>query len=213
MSVTARLVVPLRRLRASAPDAGIPAKGGHFVRGGICREVARTVAFTMKEFCDSLLGPDGPAAQLTWVQLAMRTLVVFLFGVAAVRMADRRFLGKNAGFDVLLAIVLGSVLSRAINGQAPLFKTLDASALLVLLHRLLSAATCRWSTLSKLVKGNAVLLVKDGEINHRAIRRAHISMDDLKENLRLNGNVADLAEVAEAWLERDGRISVVRRDK
>jgi uncharacterized membrane protein YcaP (DUF421 family) len=167
----------------------------------------------MKEFCDSLLGPDGPAAQLMWGQLALRTLVVFLFGVAVVRIADRRFLGRNAGFDVLLAIVLGSVLSRAINGQAPLVKTLGASALLVLLHHLLSAATCRWSTLSKLVKGNAVLLVKDGEIDHQAMRRAHISMDDLKENLRLNGNVTDLAEVAEAQLERDGRISVVRQDK
>lgn len=164
----------------------------------------------MNTFFEQLLGLHASPGALTWGQIASRTVIVFLFGVALVRIADRRFMGRNAGFDVLLAIVLGSVLSRAINGQAPFFKTLGASVLLVILHRAVGWLSCRWSGFSRLVKGEAIVLVRDGKIISEAMHRCDISPDDLMENLRLNANVADRAEVAEARLERNGRISVVK---
>ena len=66
---------------------------------------------------DSLLGLHTPPSDLTFLQMGLRGVVVFLFGIVLFRLADRRFIGSNAGFDVLLGVVLGSVLSRAINGQ------------------------------------------------------------------------------------------------
>jgi uncharacterized membrane protein YcaP (DUF421 family) len=160
---------------------------------------------------DGLLGLDLPPASLGWAQVGVRCIVVFVFGVILVRLADRRFLGRNASFDVLLGIVLGSVLSRAINGQAPFFKTLAAAALLVLLHRLVGALTCRWPWFSRLIKGDAVVLIRQGAADPRAMRACDISEDDLEENLRLNGNVNRRADVEEARLERNGQIGVVRK--
>ncbi len=165
----------------------------------------------MNAFLDHLLGLHAAAAELTWEQIGARTVIVFLFGVVLVRLADRRFLGHNAGFDVLLAIVLGSILSRGIDGQAPFFKILGASLLLVLLHRVLALAACRWPALSRIVKGDAIVLAKDGKSLPEAMRRADISPDDLKENLRLNANVDAIEDIAEARLERNGRISAVKR--
>ena len=95
----------------------------------------------MSSFFEHLLGLHAAVDALTWGQFAARTVVVFALGIFLVRIADRRFLGRNAGFDVLLAIVLGSVLSRAINGQAPFLPTLAASVLLVLLHRVVGVPT------------------------------------------------------------------------
>src|SRR4051794_36114980 len=160
----------------------------------------------MYAFLEHLLGLHTAVGELTWGQILARALVVFLFGVGLMRLADRRFLGRNAGFDVLLAIVLGSVLSRGINGQAPFFKTLGASALLVLLHRGLAWLACRWSAFSRLIKGDDIVLVRNGKMQPAAMRRADISEDDLKENLRLNANVTAVDQVVEARLERNGRI-------
>lgn len=165
----------------------------------------------MNAFLDHLLGLHVSPGGLTWGQIGARTLLVFLFGVVLIRLADRRFLGQNAGFDVLLAIVLGSILSRGIDGQAPFFKILGASLLLVLLHRALAMVACRWPAFSRLVKGDAIVLVKDGKILANAMRRVDISPDDLKENLRLNANVDAVENVTEARLERNGRISGVKR--
>jgi uncharacterized membrane protein YcaP (DUF421 family) len=167
----------------------------------------------MTSFIDRLLGLHVTVDALTWGQFAARTVVVFLLGILLVRVADRRFLGRNAGFDVLLAIVLGSVLSRGINGQAPFLPTLGASVLLVFLHRLVGALACRWSAFSKLIKGDAIVLVKDGVRRPDAMRRVDISEDDLEENLRVNANVAKVEDVAEARLERNGLISAVKRGR
>jgi len=158
------------------------------------------------------LGLNVQASELTFVQMAARSLVVFLFGVLIVRLGDRRLIGKNAGFDMLLVVVLGSVLSRAINGQASFFPTLGASALLILFHHLLAVLACHSSKISSLVKGQASVVVKNGTIQKQELDRCRISTDDLEENLRLNGNVSEVTKVKEARLERNGTISVVREN-
>jgi uncharacterized membrane protein YcaP (DUF421 family) len=158
---------------------------------------------------DRTLGLHVSAQDLNYTQMAGRAVVVFVLGVVLVRVADRRFLGRNAGFDVLLGIVLGSVLSRGINGQAAFFPTLFASALLVGLHRLLGTLAFHSTLVAWLTKGAARTLVRDGRVDRAELRRHKISEDDLGENLRLNGNLPDAASVAEARLERNGQVSVV----
>jgi uncharacterized membrane protein YcaP (DUF421 family) len=158
---------------------------------------------------DHALGLHVPPSELSYAQMGGRTVVVFAFGVILVRLADRRFLGRNASFDVLLGVVLGSVLSRAINGQAAFFPTLAASALMVALHRLLSTLTFHSHALAWLVKGSARTVVRHGQADHVELRRQKLSESDLEENLRLNGNCAGLEQVDEARLERNGQVSVV----
>jgi uncharacterized membrane protein YcaP (DUF421 family) len=157
-----------------------------------------------------LLGLDLKPDELEVSHMALRGLVVFVFAVVLVRLADRRFLGRNAGFDVMLGIILGSVLSRAINGAAAFFPTLAASAVLVILHHVLGTAACYSRTFSWLVKGKPIILVQDGHSDDSALKRAKITPDDLDENLRINGNERDLAKIAEARLERNGTVSVVK---
>ncbi|HET7537094.1 MAG TPA: YetF domain-containing protein [Candidatus Didemnitutus sp.] len=167
----------------------------------------------MLEWLDACLGLKTKAFDLTFAQMTARLVVVFVYGLVLVRVADRRFLGRNAGFDVLLGIMLGSILSRAVNGQAGFFATLGVSGVLVLLHHLTGTIACRFHRFSKLVKGSPRALVRDGVPDRAAMRDHRISPDDLDENLRISGNVADVARVAEARLERDGVISVVFRQE
>ena len=56
----------------------------------------------MYSILDHLLGLNASPSDLTWGQIIARTFTVFVFGVLLVRFADRRFLGRNAGFDASL---------------------------------------------------------------------------------------------------------------
>ncbi|MDB6092484.1 MAG: putative rane protein [Verrucomicrobia bacterium] len=161
---------------------------------------------------DTLLGLHRDSADLTFGQMSLRALVVFLWGIVIVRCGDRRLLGRNAGFDVLLVVILGSVLSRGINGQAAFFPTLGVCAVLVFLHHLLAFATLHSDGFSRLVKGTPRTLVRNGEADREEMRRTKFTPDDLDENLRLNGNVSDPAQVREARLERNGTVSVIAKD-
>jgi uncharacterized membrane protein YcaP (DUF421 family) len=161
---------------------------------------------------DSLLGLDLAPPQLTFGQMVARAFVVFIFGVILLRIGARRELGRNAGFDMLLLVVLGSVLSRAINGQSAFFPTLGVSLVLVLLHAGVSWFASRFHWLSRALKGRPVPLVSDGRTDRAALQKILMSPEDLDEALRLNGNVSDPSRVREARLERNGEISVVKRD-
>lgn len=166
---------------------------------------------SLAQWLSDLLGLGLTSPTLAPGQTAARAVVVFLASLVLVRIADRRFLGRSAGFDIVLAIIFGSVMSRAINGSAPLGSTLSAGLMLALLHRLLAFVACRSHLVSVLLKGRDRLLVRDGKVDRAELQRADFTEDDLLENLRLSGNVGHPQDVAEARLERNGQISVVHR--
>jgi uncharacterized membrane protein YcaP (DUF421 family) len=162
------------------------------------------------DFADRLLGLSLSAADLGFRHMAIRAVVVFCLAVILARLGARRFLSHNAGFDIMLAVILGSVLSRAINGQAAFFPTLGASVLLVALHHVLSTIAFHSHWFSQLIKGQPRVLVRDGRLDRKAMERSKITEEDLDENLRLHGNLGSTANVAEARLERNGAVSVVK---
>ena len=141
--------------------------------------------------------------------MGARALIVYGAALLLVRLGDTRFLGKSTAFDVILGIILGSVLSRAINGDAPLLPTVVASAVLVGLHWTFAHLAVRSARLGTLVKGHAHLLVRDGVAERAAMARSAITEADLAEGLRSHGRAPALAGVAAAHLERSGAISVI----
>ena len=54
-------------------------------------------------------------------------------------------------------------------------------------------------------------MVNDGGLVNTVLRRNDFSIDDLKEDLRLNGQVNEVNEVEIAYLERNGEVSVVKK--
>ena len=160
---------------------------------------------------EQALGLDRKADELELSQMALRALIVFLVGILCTRLSDKRFLGRNAAFDAILVVIFGSVISRAINGQAAFFPTLGVCFVLVALHWILATLAMHSHRISLFAKGRDTLLVRDGEMDRDAMRRCKITEGDLFESLRAHGNTDSLSDVKEARLERNGEISVVKR--
>ena len=96
-----------------------------------------------------------------WQECA-RAALVFAYGLALVRIAGRRVFGKWSALDIIVSIIVGSNLSRAITGSAPLLGTLVATTALMALHWVLAMSAARWPALSHLVEGCAVSLGQGG---------------------------------------------------
>ncbi|MCL4768165.1 MAG: DUF421 domain-containing protein [Hyphomicrobiaceae bacterium] len=157
----------------------------------------------------SFLGAGRKAADLNTAEVAIRTVIVYLVSLALVRVASRRFLSQATAFDVIVGIMLGSIMSRAINGSALFFPTLVAGLVLVGLHWLFAFIAFRTSLFGPIVKGEPVLLIKDGEVQQEAMRSANLTSRDLHEFLRLASGRADPKKIRRAYMERNGNISVV----
>jgi uncharacterized membrane protein YcaP (DUF421 family) len=109
----------------------------------------------------AFLGYGRTIMDVNAIQMVFRTIIVYAGTLVLIRIGSKRFLGQATAFDVIVGIMLGSVVSRAINGSAKLVPTLLAGAALVLLHRLLNLVAFRRRWLGRIVKGNPVLLIKD----------------------------------------------------
>jgi uncharacterized membrane protein YcaP (DUF421 family) len=161
------------------------------------------------EWLQPALGIGLEGKDMGVLQMGLRAAIVFVVTVAIVRLGKKRFLGRATTFDVILGIMLGSIVSRAVTGNAPLVPALGAAAVLMLMHWLFSAIALRSHGFGVLVKGRARLLVQDGRPQDEAMRASHMTEHDLWEDLR-GKSVSSLAEVKEARLERSGQLSVVK---
>jgi uncharacterized membrane protein YcaP (DUF421 family) len=149
---------------------------------------------------------------LTMLHVSLRAFVVLIVTLLMTRMAEKRFLARINALDAILAFILGSMLSRAINGSAPFFPTLAGGFVLVLVHRAIATLAYRSERLGNLVKGQEEVVINEGKLQEKALRRNHVTRKDLFEELRLNGNLETPAKVKKAVIERSGEISVIKEE-
>lgn len=148
---------------------------------------------------------------LNVLQMSLRALLVYPLALALVRLGDKRFLGELAALDFLLAIIIGSIVSRAISGSAPFLPSVVAAFLLVLVHRGLARAGYSSDRIGRLVKGSPRHLVREGEIQWDQMRKASVGEEDLLGAIRRSAGLSSIEQVDDAFMERNGQISVIPR--
>ena len=144
-------------------------------------------------------------------QMAIRAFLIFIIALVFIRLSGRRTFGMFSPFDNVISILLGAVLSRAVIGASPFFSTIIAALVIVFLHRLFAWIALYNDAFGSLIKGNAQEIFKDGKTNRKNMERFDISDKDLMEGIRLQSNVDSLDEIKSAYIERDGRISVIKK--
>jgi uncharacterized membrane protein YcaP (DUF421 family) len=135
---------------------------------------------------------------------------MYLLLIIVVRSAKKRFLSNATAFDFILTVMIGSIAARAMTGGAPYFPAMLGVVVMVGIHWVISWGSRRSSAFSGLIKGHPTLLIQDGRVLAKPLADAHMSHDDLDEDLREKG-VSAHSQVKEARLERSGKLSVIKK--
>src|SRR5689334_2294770 len=130
---------------------------------------------TFYNFVGPLLGLGAEPKDLTFIQISLRGIIVFIATLAMIRFGHKRSLARKTAFDAVLIVILASVLSRAINGSAAFFATLGGGFVLVLLHRLLAMIAYHSHGFGILIKGEPDIIVRNGDTVVRNMQRNHVS--------------------------------------
>jgi uncharacterized membrane protein YcaP (DUF421 family) len=161
-------------------------------------------------FFETAIGIGVEPQKLTFLQVALRGIIVMNAALIMIRMGSKRSLSEKTVFDAVLIVILASILARAINSNAPFFPTLGCGFVLVFFHRLFAWIACRSHAFGILVKGNPHVIVREGRLDRKAMRRNHISQHDIEEDLRLSAHTDDIAKIRVARIERSGDISFIK---
>jgi uncharacterized membrane protein YcaP (DUF421 family) len=162
---------------------------------------------TIQDTASTLLGLN--ADELNVGQMVLRAALTFIVTVAFLRIGDKRLLGKGTAFDVVVSIMIGSVMSRAITSPDALVATWAAGLALILAHSLLAGLAARVDWFGPLIKGNRAVLVENGDVRQDAMKQSGITTTEIEQVMRTNGHEPDLSTIKLATLERDGSISIV----
>ena len=153
----------------------------------------------------------GSGEHLTALQMSVRAFIMFFITLALIRFAGMRIFGKRTAFDNILVIMLGAVLARGVVGASPFFSTVAAAAVMVIVHKILALLAMKHVWVGKIVKGIHRSLYKNGEMNAKNMKIAEISKDDLMEGVRLQINSNSLDDVQEAYIEKNGQVSIIEK--
>jgi len=160
-------------------------------------------------FISNILGLDSD--DLLAYQMAARAFVIFTIALVFIRIAGLRTLGKQSAFDHLTVIILGAILGRTIVASQSFEGSILAAFVIMIMHRLIAWLSFKNKKAGKLFKGNPIPLIKDNVDREANMRKTHITKDDILEALRTELNTDDLSKLKDAYLERSGKISVVKR--
>src|SRR4051794_39642666 len=141
------------------------------------------------------------------MDLVIRATVVFLFIYLVTRIVGRRELSTLEPFDLILLVVTGDLVQQGItqNDQS-VTGALIVVATIGLLTVFVSWVSWRFRRLRLVLEGEPIVLVHDGEVIRRNVRRERLTVEEIEAEARLQ-QIASLDDVAWAILETDGRIS------
>ncbi|WP_339934004.1 DUF421 domain-containing protein [Vreelandella glaciei] len=137
--------------------------------------------------------------------LAYATLVLFL------RLSGNRTLSKMNAFDLIVTVALGSTLATVLlSKDVALVDGAVALALLISLQFIITWTSVRFRWVRRLVTGEPLMLLYQGEFLLTSLRQARVTQDEVLSAIRSSG-LSDVTAVEAVVLETDGSLSVVKR--
>jgi len=141
------------------------------------------------------------------MDLVLRTVFVFFLILVITRAVGRRELSSMEPFDLILLVVIGDLVQQGVTQSD---YSLTGTTTVIVTIALLVVATAylsfRFRALRPLLEGEPVLLVCDGEILRRNLRRQRLTVEELEAEARQQ-SIGSLDDVRYAVLETSGRIS------
>src|SRR4051812_37885570 len=144
-----------------------------------------------------------------WWDFIIRGVIVYVFLMLLLRLTGKRQVGQLAPFDLVLLLVLSNAVQNAMNGgDNSVSGGMLSATTLVAVNWLVGFITFRSKTIEGLIEGRPIILIHDGRIDRRAMRRAQMTTHELDAALRAAG-CCGAHEVRFAVLENNGEVTVV----
>lgn len=148
----------------------------------------------------------------TLLEIALRTLVVYIFVIVLLRLTGKYELGQLNPIDLVLLLLLANAVQNAMTGpDTSLTGGVVAAATLIILSMLLSLLRERSRLFGSLLQGSPTLLAHNGKLLVAHLAKEHLSQEDVEEAIREHG-IEEIKDCQDVILEVDGSISVIPKD-
>ncbi len=139
----------------------------------------------------------------------VRTGILYFTIVIALRIMGKRQLGELGPGELVAAVMISDLATMPMQDPGiPLLYGILPVLTLLSLEMLLSELASRNTRFREILSGKPCMVIVNGVINQKAMRKNRYTPDDLQESLRQNG-ISDITTVMRGVLETDGTLSVL----
>ena len=137
--------------------------------------------------------------------------MLYVVIIAAVRFMGKRQISDLQTSELVVTMLLSDIASLAAQNTAqPLLSGIIPMAILVSAEVLLSGAMIKLAPIRRLICGRPIIVINDGRVDEKELRRLRMSVDELAEELRQQ-DIFSLADVRFAIVETNGKLSVMKQ--
>ena len=145
------------------------------------------------------------------MDLVIRALVISLVVYAVTRAVGKRELSTLEPFDLILLVVIGDLVQQGVTqSDYSVTGAITVICTVALVSVGLSALNFRVPRLRGVLEGEPIVLVEDGRLLERNMRRERITREDIESSARKQ-QVISIDDIRWAVLETTGEISVIPR--
>ncbi len=139
----------------------------------------------------------------------IRTIILYLLIIFGIRLMGKRQIGQLEPSELVLSLLIADLAAVPMQDfGTPLVSGIIPILTLLCLSTILSVVTVKSVRFRAILCSRPSVIVQDGKIIPREMQKNRFTVDELMEELRVNG-YTDLNKIKFAILETNGRISVL----
>lgn len=143
--------------------------------------------------------------------LFLRAVFLDLFVLLILRLTGKRQVSDLQPYDLLMTLIIADLASTAIaDTDIPLLYSIVPILALYLVQQAIAKLCLKSSAMRRLICGTPQILILDGVLQEKIMRRTNYTVRDLLDSLR-SKDIFDVGEVAYAILETNGTVSVLEK--
>lgn len=144
--------------------------------------------------------------------VVIRTLILYCVVIISLRIMGKRQIGELQPSELVVAIMISDLATVPMESvDIPLLSGIVPVLTLILAEVVTSFLSLKSHFIRKFIIGEPSMVIYNGKINEAELKRLRFNLDDLLEELRLNG-CHDISDVEVAVIETSGKLSVIPRD-
>ncbi len=139
----------------------------------------------------------------------VRTVVLYIMVVLALRLMGKRQIGQLQPSELVIAMMLSELASIPVeNVETPLLTGVIPIFTLIIAEMSFSFLTLKSRKIRKILSGSPTVLIAKGQVLEQEMERLRFNIDDLMEELRSNG-YPNILDIEYAIIESNGNLSVI----
>lgn len=139
----------------------------------------------------------------------IRTIILYLLVLITMRIMGKRQVGQLEPFELAITIMISELASLPMqDNKIPLIHGVIPIITLLLMEVIIAVLQLKSEKSRLLLTGKPSILIRDGKIDIKELRTQQFNLNDLFEELRLQGYF-NLSDIQVAILETSGQLSII----